>query len=201
MKNKKVFKIAFSAIMLSLAIVFEILCKVIPFFQKAFGGGFSLAMLPLVIAAVVCGFYHGLAIGILYGIIDCFLIDCYGFILISFILDYIIGFSGVAILGLFRKQIIDNKKRYFVLGFIIALLIRWIASGFSGVINASVWGYDKDFLEGVFGAGNGGILWLYLYSFVIYNLPYIAISGTVCIIIALSFYKVLFLNEQFIESK
>lgn len=193
MKKKEVFNVVFSAIMIALAIAFEYFFKMVLILKMPNGGGISLSMLPLAVAAIVCGFWYGLASGILYGIINCFLIDAYGFNLWSMILDYLVAFSGVAVLGLFRKQILANKKQYFIIGFVIAILIRWVASGFSGVINAAVWGYDSEFLMENF--GTSGIKGLYFFSFILYNLPYIFVSGALCIMVGLLSYKALFLNS------
>ena len=127
-KNEVVFGIAFSAMMIALAICFEVLCKVIPFLQMPLGGGISLAMLPLALVTVVCGVKYGICAGVAFGLIN-FLIDGYGFNLASFILDYIIGFTVISMIGIFRKDILKGKTRYFIFGFILGLLLRWIASG------------------------------------------------------------------------
>ncbi len=189
LQKTQIFNITFTAMMIALSVVFEYISKAIPFLEMPNGGSISLAMLPIAIAAVTCGWQYGLACGALYGLLNCFVIDGYGFNLASFILDYIIAFSGIAVIAVFNKQIKEGKKLYFVLGFVIGLVIRLIASGFSGVINAGIWGYHEKFLEGIFGAGKGSIGYLYLYSFVIYNLPYIAASGAACILIGVFSYK------------
>ena len=68
-------------------------------------------------------------------------------------------------------------------------LFRYVCSGFSGVINAGVWGYDEAFLEEMFGPGKGSTIYLYVYSFIVYNLPYIAASCILSIAIGLISYK------------
>ena len=153
------------------------------------GGGITIGMLPLVLISIICGGYYGLLSGIAYGVINCFVIDAYGFNVYSFFLDYIIAFAGFSIIAIFRKKILDGSKFYFVLGFVLGGIIRWISSGFSGVINAGLWGYDKEFLENIFGAGHGSKIWLYLYSFVYYNLPYIGVSVILCVVIGLILLK------------
>lgn len=191
MKKKTVFNIAFSAMMIALAICFDLLGKFVIVLQMPNGGGVSLTMLPLIMITIICNYKYGLVSGAAFGVINCFLIDGYSFNLASFILDYIIAFSGLAIIGIFAKQIKEGKKKYFILGVILGLVIRLIASGFSGVINAGVWGYDAEFLSGVFNGGvdnNNYMIYLYIYSFLIYNLPYIAISGIISIIIGLFTY-------------
>lgn len=191
-KNNEVFKLTFSAILLSMAIVLEIVCKAIPLLKMPNGGGISLAMLPLVIVAYVFGFKYGITAGIAYGIIDCFVLDGYGFNIFSFFLDYIFGFGAMGIAAVVRKKAITGNNFSFILGFIFAAVLRWIFAGFSGVINANIWGYDAAFLAGLFGSARSGLLWLYFYSFIYYNLPYIAASTIICIVVGLVIKKQLF---------
>ena len=189
MRKKEVFKIIFSSMMIALAVCFELVAKLIPLPFWTLGGSISISMLPLIIATIVCGFWYGLISGVIYGLLNCFVLDGYSFNLASFILDYILAFGGVCLIAIFKDKIFENKKRYFVLGLIIVFAFRLICSGFSGVINAGVWGYDEAFLEGVFGEGNGSMIYLYIYSFIIYNLPYLAVSCALCAAIGLISYK------------
>ncbi len=189
MRKKEVFKIIFTSMMIALAVCFELVAKVIPLPFWTLGGSISISMLPLIIATLVCGWAYGLACGCIYGLLNCFVLDGYSFNLASFLLDYIFGFSGVALIAIFRNKIMDNKRFYFVVGMILVFVFRLICSGFSGVINAEVWGYDSAFLEGVFGEGKGSLIYLYIYSFIIYNLPYLAVSCILCTVIGLISYK------------
>lgn len=191
-KNKDVFKLTFSAILLSMAIVLEIVCKAIPFLKMPNGGGISLAMLPLVIIAYVFGFKYGITAGIAYGIIDCFVLDGYGFNVFSFFLDYILGFGAMGMAAIVRKKVLAGRNLYFILGFILAAFLRWIFAGSSGVVNARIWGYDTEFLAGLFGEARSGLFWLFFYSFIYYNLPYITASTILCIVIGLVIKKQLF---------
>lgn len=191
-KDNEVFKLCFSAIFLSLAIVLELICKVVPILKMPNGGGISIAMLPLIIIAYTFGFKYSIISCIAFGLIDCFLLDGYGFNIFSFILDYIVAFGVISIASIFKNKVKSGSTFYFVLGFVIASVLRWISSGFSGVINAGVWGYDKQFLEGIFGVGNGGMLYLYLYSFIYYNFPYIFASMIASIVCGLIIKKQVF---------
>lgn len=195
MKKKEVFNLSFSAIFLSFAVVIEVIFKVVPGFPN--GGGVSLAMLPLAIISIVCGWKYGVVAGLAYGVIDCFCLDGYGFNPFSFVLDYVLAFASLGIVGVFREKILSGSKGYFILGLVLAGLLRWTFSGFSGVINANVWGYDSAFLEGIFGQGNGSTIWLYIYSFLYYNLPYISVSIALCIIVGLLLQKhIIKISEQ-----
>lgn len=185
MKRKNLFRLTFSAIFISLAIVLEIVCKSLPFLKMPNGGGIAITMLPLAFISIICGLGYGVASGIVFGLIDCFLIDGYGFSPYSFIFDYILAYSLLSIISLFRNKIIEGKKSYFIIGFLLGGFLRWLSCGLSGVLNAKLWGYDEVFLEGVFGVGHASKIWLYLYSFVYYNLPVIGLSTIISIIIGL----------------
>lgn len=197
MKNKMIFKVVFASYMVALAIVFDLVMKAIPILKMPTGGSVTISLLPLALASVVCGLWYGVAGAIVYGVLNCFVLDAYGFNLVSFILDYFVAYLGVAILAIpfFSNNIKKGKRVYFILGFMLAYTVRYLASGFSGVFNGEAWGYDKEFLEGIFGEGHGGIGYLYIYSFIIYNLPYMAVSCVVQIIIGLLIYKPMFLSD------
>lgn len=188
MKDKKVLKLTYASVMTSLALVIDLIFKAIPLMDMPRGGSITISMLPLVIVAYACGWKYGLGAGITFGVLSCFVIDGYGFNAISFVLDYVIGFGSVAIAGLFSKKALKGNKLYFFFGFLLAAFIRWISSGFSGVLNAGIWGYDGVFLEGVFGAGKGGTLYLYIFSFIIYNFPYIFLSAGISAILGILIY-------------
>ena len=189
MRKKEVFNIIFSSMMIALAVCFELVAKVVPLPFWTFGGSVSISMLPLIVGTIVCGWGYGLASGCIYGLLNCFVLDGYSFNLASFILDYILAFSGVALIAIFKDKILEGKKKYFVFGVIIVYLFRYACSGFSGVINAGVWGYDEAFLEEMFGPGKGSTIYLYVYSFIVYNLPYIVASCILSIAIGLISYK------------
>lgn len=188
MRKKEVFNVVFTATMIALSVCFDFIVKAIPFLHFPYGGSVSLSMLPLVMIAITCGVPYGLVGGAAFGLINYF-IDGYGFNIISFTLDYILGFAAMAIAGVFRKQILEGKKKYFILGFSLGLVLRWISSGISGVINAASFGIDEAFLEDIFGVGKTSVVYIYIYSFILYNLPYIFASGVLCIAVGLIIYK------------
>lgn len=198
MRKKEVFNVTFSAIMLSLSVVLELLFKFVIILDMPNGGGLSIAMLPVIVASIVCGWQYGLAAGIGYGLLN-FLIDGYGFSLWSFIFDYILAYASVTIAAVFRKQILEGKKSYFALAVVCVFLLRWVANGLSGVINAEAWGYNAEFLAEMFGDGKTGMGYLFLYSFVVYNYPYLSMSCVFCIVVGILAYKVLF--QKFVREE
>ena len=110
------------------------------------GGSISLIMLPLILLSLRKGFFKGfIGAGIVFGLVSCFL-DGYG--LITYPLDYLLGFGSLAVVGLFRKFIIGKEKltwfNYVVL-FLVTLLamsLRTMASTLSGIFI-----YELDFVS------------------------------------------------------
>lgn len=151
-------------VLVALAIVFDLFIKIR---IGANGGSISLVMLPLFIICLRKGFFKGfLACGLVFGLINC-LMDGYGFATYQF--DYLFGFGSLAILGIFRKLILNKEHRlkikgtvFIILGVVLSLIFRTIFSTISGVI-------------------------IYEYTFVaslVYNVSYIGPSG-LCVLIAL----------------
>lgn len=137
----------------------------------ATGGSINLQMLPLFLIALRHGPIHGfIAAGIVYGFIsnlaDMYPLSCYPF-------DYVIGFGGVAVMGIFSHWILDGKKGYNALGElllfiggVLATLIRWTGSSISSVVN-----YNVTFVEGL-----------------AYNIIYILPSGLICTAVMMAAY-------------
>ena len=129
--------IAEIAIFVSFAFLFDL-----PFFKikiVANGGSISLIMLPLILLSLRKGFIKGfIACGIVFGLISCFL-DGYG--LITYPLDYLLGFGAMAIVGLFRKYIINPDKKityqnylWLFIGTLLAMVVRTLTSTLSGIV-------------------------------------------------------------------
>ena len=133
MKNKMIFKVVFSSYMVALAIVFDLVMKAIPILKMPTGGSVTISLLPLALASVVCGLWYGVAVAIVYGVLNCFVLDAYGFNLVSFILDYFVAYLGVAILAIpfFSNNIKKGKRVYFILGFMLAYTVRYSAIAYS----------------------------------------------------------------------
>ena len=136
--------IAEIAIFVSFAFVLDL-----PLFKikvVANGGSISLIMLPLILLSLRKGFFKGfIGSGIVFGLVSCFL-DGYG--LITYPLDYLLGFGSLAVVGLFRRFIIGKDKlnymNYIVLflATLLAMSLRTFASTLSGIFI-----YQLDFLS------------------------------------------------------
>ncbi|MCQ2815168.1 MAG: energy-coupled thiamine transporter ThiT [Bacilli bacterium] len=140
------------------------------------GGSISLTMLPLMILSLRKGFIKGfIGAGILFGLINC-LTDGYG--LVTYPLDYFIGFGSVAIFGLFRTLIYKRYSLinivYYVIAGLLTMTIRVFASTLSGIL-------------------------FFNYTFVaslIYQLTYIPAAVAASTIVAIILYRPLFMLNQ-----
>ena len=176
----KVHDIVEIAMLCALAIVFDQFLK-IPL--GATGGSINLSMVPIFVVALRHGWFKGFfAGGIVYGLITC-LIDMYG--MQFYPLDYMLGFGGVAVLGIFARYInnnFDNKNGVIksivlvVLGVLAWATIRFFASSLSSVI------FYEYTWEAAF----------------VYNLGYVFISaGAVLFVICGLLYPIIRINKAF----
>lgn len=130
------------------------------------GGSINLAPIPLFIIALRHGAIKGFfASGIIYGLIACVLS---GWGLITYPLDYLVGWGSFAVLGLFRKLIFTDTEKvwspmgfvYIFIGVLLSTVVRYIGSGASSMIN-------------------------YGYSFkaaIVYNVIYVPVTGAVALV-------------------
>lgn len=152
--------LAEGAILGALAVVLGLLSKLLGL-ELPNGGSFSLSMLPLIIYGFRRGPKMGFIMGFTYGLIN-FITD--GQILHwgSIFFDYLIPFALVAFIpGLLRKKAQSGSYFAIILGAFLAGFARYIFHGLSGVIFFSEYAGEVN---------------PWLYSFIIYNLPYMAVS-------------------------
>ena len=101
----KVADIVEIAILCSLAIVLDTFVKI----PLGPSGSINLSMVPILVIALRHGWFKTLfAGGLVYGLITC-LLDGYG--IITYPLDYFLGFGSTAVLGLFAEYINKNYRR------------------------------------------------------------------------------------------
>ena len=156
------------AVFTSLAIVFDMSIFKLRVGQN--GGSISIAMLPLFIICLRKGFLKGFfACGIIYALFSC-LLDGYGFI--SFPFDYLLGFGSIAILGLFKNLIFNQKKVtlkiiFLVIGVVLSLVFRLTFATISGIIF-----YSLSFVPSL-----------------VYQIGYILPSGGICLALLLVLLK------------
>lgn len=168
--NVTVKDIAEMASLVGLALVLDLAIfklKVVPN-----GGSISLAMFPLFVLALRKGPLKGvIACGIVYGFINC-LIDGYG--LITYPLDYLLGFGSIALAGFFKPFVFNKEGKitvqsclFLVLAVFVGCFGRFVASTISGILV-----YQTNFVES---------MW--------YQLSYIGPSSAIVLVALFLLYK------------
>lgn len=177
--QKDLIRLTESAVLVSIAVLFELVSKLIPFLQMPYGGSVSLTMLPIIIVAYRHGIGYGMMSGMVFGIVN-FLVDGYAFFWGSFVFDYGLAFVVLGLAGLFSKKVLKGHVWAFVAGIVLASTLRYLVHSFSGVIFFAEYAGDKHVV---------------LYSFVLYNGPYMLGSMIACIALGLIIYKRVLLSN------
>lgn len=178
MKSESIRKIVETSILVSLAIVIDLLFKAIPFLNMPQGGHISVAMLAIIINGFRNGWKYGLSGGLIFAILNWF-IDGRVLHIGSIFLDYLIPFAALGLSGLFQKQ--GKKLWKFCLITFVLCTIRYISSSLSGVLFFKEYAAIPDYLD--WNIKGEALYWVY--SFVIYNLPYMGLSTVLCIIVGI----------------
>ena len=133
LKSKKLDakKVAFAGVCVSMSFTLSFI-KVSP---VQYGGSITLASLvPILLYAYVYGFADGLLVGLVHGLLN-FIEDPYILTPATFLLDYLLAFTGVCFMGLFgRMQRKQKGITPLVLGCICAFAVRFIFHLSSGMI-------------------------------------------------------------------
>ncbi|MFA6861815.1 MAG: energy-coupled thiamine transporter ThiT [Bacilli bacterium] len=192
--SKSVSQITISAMMLALAVILCVAVKYLPGFSFPNGGTVSIAMVPLVFCALICGPFWGVFIGVAFAVIDMALDGgAFGYHWLCILLDYVFAFGGVGLASIFRKPFFEKKVYAPIVGMLISGLFRFVCSFFSGCI---VWSQLSDFsgknLAPDFSAG--GIIYSITYNGG-YILPSIALSVFVIALVAKPIFNLLNLNQ------
>ncbi len=132
-------RLAFAGVCVSMSFTLSFI-KVSP---VQYGGSITLASLvPILIYAYVYGFADGLLVGLIHGLLN-FIEDPYILTPATFLLDYLLAFTGVAFMGLFGKTNRREKAVLpVVLGCVCAFLTRFVfhlASGMIFFLENAVW--------------------------------------------------------------
>lgn len=151
--SKKTIRLVTSGVFIALAIVLSM----IKIYQLPYGGSITLvSMLPVMLISYMYGVRWGLPCGIVFGIIQALLgatttsafagVTGLNMVLMA-LLDYILAFMVLGTAGMFKNKI-KNHTVAFVLGGIIAGMLRYLAHFLSGVL---LWG---SYAEWFFGSDN-----------------------------------------------
>ena len=159
-----------TAVLLAVAVVLDALAGLYSPFR--YGGSISPAMLPIFLLAVRHGWKQGLVAGFLFGVLQSLvgmaLGNFYFLSLAQYALDYLVAFTVLGFAGLFPRAL----RNPWALGggILLASFLRYLSHGFSGV---------------VFWAEYATVPNVWFYSFVLYNLPYMAASAALCLVLGL----------------
>ena len=182
MKSISVRKLTETAILIALAIVIDQLCKLIPFFNMPQGGHISVAMLAIMINGFRNGWKCGLLGGLSFGFLN-WLIDGRVLHIGSIFFDYFFAFTVLGFSGLFQKQ--GKSLWKFCLIIFLLCTCRYLFSSFSGVLFFKEYAKVPDNLN--WKLEGEALYWIY--SFVIYNLPYLGLSTFFCIVVGVVLHK------------
>ena len=163
-------------ILIAAAVVIDLLSGLYSPFK--YGGSISPAMLFIFVIA----FRHGTKAGILSGVAFGIISSLVGWPLgityvvhpVQYAMDYLVAFGVLGLAGIFRNGAANPLS--LVLGMTLGSLLRYLAHAFSGIIFFA--SYAVELGKGV-----------WLYSFVLYNLPYMAASYGMCLILGLILQK------------
>lgn len=176
MRKESIRKIVETSILVALAVIIDVLFELVPFFNMPYGGHISVAMLALAINGFRNGWKYGLAGGLIFGIIN-FLLSGSAIHWGSIFFDYVFPFTIFGLSGFFQKQ---GKSIFkFAIIFFILCSLRYIFHGLSGVIFFSEYAYVPEEL----GWNLSGTALYWIYSFVIYNLPYMGLSTILSLVV------------------
>jgi len=130
-KNKITTKsITYGAVLIALAFAFSLLP---PIFQLPQGGSIRLlVMLPLFLYAYTFGFFRGVTVCAIFGLLY-IIIEPFMFHPIQVFLDYPLAFAFLGCAGIFSK-FKKNQILFFLIGVVIGLIGRFFCHVLSGII-------------------------------------------------------------------
>ena len=146
------------ALMLALAFVMDVLCKLIPF-QFPFGGGISVAVLPLIYFTYRRGTLWGLCAGGVYAVLQIVTgwypppAGTWWAFILCILLDYVLAFTVTGLSALPAGLFGERRLAGYAFGGFVVCLLRFLCSFLSGVI---LWGSH---------APEGMGVWLYSFLY------------------------------------
>ncbi len=182
MKRERINAIAEMAILVGIALVLDIIAGLFSPFK--YGGSISPAMLPIFIIAYRRGWKNGLLAGFIFAVLQLITLGTGVFTWIidptplkifgCVMLDYIVPFTLLGLAGVFKDPL--KNPISFIFGILLGSLLRYVCHGLSGVL---IWYTYAEALD----------LNAWFYSFIAYNLPYMAASFAFCLALGLMLFK------------
>ncbi|HOH17945.1 MAG TPA: energy-coupled thiamine transporter ThiT [Bacilli bacterium] len=167
--TKDIKAITETAILVALGIVLQIISNLVAIFQMPQGGSVSFAYLPI----LAIGLRRGLKYGFLGGLIFAFshwLLDGYVLHFGSIFFDYLFVGLAFGLTGFFHQK--RTNTFWFLLALFLGGFVKYIMHSLSGVM--------------FFANNTPADQTIFIYSFIIYNLPYNAISTVLAMVLGLS---------------
>jgi len=161
-QQKSIQAIAEAGILIAVAVVLDYVFGMISPFR--YGGSISPAMLPIFVLAYRRGWKAGVLGGVAFGVVSS-LLNLYYLNPLQYALDYPLAFGVLGLAGLVKRG--DSKVGMFLLGVLGASFLRYLCHGFSGYYWFVAYPSIADEVTPNW----------WLYSFVFYNLPYMAASA------------------------
>ncbi len=165
-EKKQLYVLCESGVMIALATVLSFIEIQI----GLFGGSINPAMLPILILAWRHGPLWGVGAGGVFGVIKCLIGGGIGWGLPSVLLDYVLAYALVGVMGFFKR-----RSWALEIGTVVAALARFTSHFLSGFL---LWGITEPTeIEGI-----GTFVNPYIYSLV-YNAVYVVPSMLLCVIL------------------
>ncbi|MFO7969655.1 MAG: energy-coupled thiamine transporter ThiT [Bacillota bacterium] len=186
------------AILVSVAVVFDVVFGFLSEGIFPWGGSISPAMFPIFLIAYRRGVKAGLFSGFIFAIIQIMITGMISSGVIAtipesnyigpnwlklifvYFLDYIIPFTLLGLAGIFKNALTNIKP--LIMGMALASFIRYISHGISGVL---IFGSYTEWFNDEFSMNVSP----FVYSFIIYNLSYMLASFIFCTIIGVIMFK------------
>lgn len=170
------------AIMVALAVILSVMSDLVPGLKLPNGGSYSLSMLPLFIYALRRGMGPGAIVGLVYSIVN-FLVDGmvihWGSIFFDYLLPYtLLGFLA----GIFKKEAEKGLFWWSIVAVLAGGFARYIMHSLSGLLFFAEWAPEG--------------MTAFYYSFIFYNLPYMAANTAICIVFTLLLHKRLITKDS-----
>lgn len=166
MKETK--RIAEIGVLMAVAVALELITTFVPFLHMPQGGSVSLGMLPIFLIAYRHGLKYGLISGFIFGLFNYMLAPWFVH-WAQVLIDYGIAYTVIGVAGIFKGALENDKK--FINGILLGGFLRYLAHSIAGVI------FYSDY------AGEEGA---FIYSFVLYNLPYMLVSTLLVLFVGLN---------------
>ncbi|MDD3106868.1 MAG: energy-coupled thiamine transporter ThiT [Bacilli bacterium] len=170
--NKEIKALTETSILVALGIVLQLISNLIPILQMPQGGSVSFAYLPILAIGLRRGLKYGLLGGIIFGF-NHWLMDGYILHFGSIFFDYIFVGLGLGLTGLFQSK--SKETFWLVIAILFGGFIKYIMHSLSGVL------FFSDYTP-----ANETV---FFYSFVLYNLPYNALSTLLAVVLGVSMKK------------